>query len=95
MACDYFSFHLHRYLCLQKKVAASEVFETYTKKHPNITKQRRGPPFLLPLLNFLWLLLSTIERFDGMGSIGGREEGLVFHFWELQYSQGLEIIFTI
>ncbi|XP_042205789.1 Golgi to ER traffic protein 4 homolog [Homarus americanus] len=49
-----------QYLCLQKKVAASEVFETYTKKHPNITKQR-GPPFLLPLLNFLWLLLSTIE----------------------------------
>ncbi|XP_071521488.1 Golgi to ER traffic protein 4 homolog [Panulirus ornatus] len=49
-----------QYLCLQKKVAASEVFETYTKKHPNITKQR-GPPFILPLLNFLWLLLSTIE----------------------------------
>lgn len=50
-----------RYLCLQKKVAASEVFETYTKRHPSITKQR-GPPFILPLLNFLWLLLSTIER---------------------------------
>uniref|UniRef100_A0A0P4WP96 Golgi to ER traffic protein 4 homolog n=1 Tax=Scylla olivacea TaxID=85551 RepID=A0A0P4WP96_SCYOL len=49
-----------QYLCLQKKVAASEVFETYTKTHPTITKQR-GPPFILPLLNFLWLLLSTIE----------------------------------
>ncbi|KAK7018807.1 Golgi to ER traffic protein 4 [Halocaridina rubra] len=49
-----------QYLCLQKKVEASEVFEIYTKKHPNITKQR-GPPFILPLLNFLWLLLSAIE----------------------------------
>ncbi|XP_076041532.1 Golgi to ER traffic protein 4 homolog [Oratosquilla oratoria] len=53
-----------QYLCLQKKVAASDVFETYTKKHPNITKQS-GPPFLLPLLNFLWLLLTAIESGKG------------------------------
>ena len=50
-----------RYLCLQKKVAANQVFETFTTSHPTITKQQ-GPPFLLPLLNFIWLLLSAIDR---------------------------------
>ncbi|MCL4143283.1 UNVERIFIED_CONTAM: hypothetical protein GTU68_022241, partial [Idotea baltica] len=49
-----------QYLCLQKKVEASDVFETYTQKHPTI-KEQKGPPFLLPLINFLWLLLSAIE----------------------------------
>ncbi|RXG61237.1 Golgi to ER traffic protein 4-like protein A [Armadillidium vulgare] len=50
-----------QYLCLQKKVEASDAFQTYTAKHPTI-KDQRGPPFLLPLLNFLWLLLSAVER---------------------------------
>ncbi|KAB7505614.1 Golgi to ER traffic protein 4-like protein [Armadillidium nasatum] len=49
-----------QYLCLQKKVEASDAFQTYTAKHPTI-KDQRGPPFLLPLLNFLWLLLSAVE----------------------------------
>ena len=49
-----------QYLCLQKKVAAHDVFQKYTTQHPNIKKQK-GPPFFLPLLNFLWLLLSAID----------------------------------
>lgn len=51
-----------QYLCLQKKVAATDVFERYTTNHPDINKAPPGPPYLLPLLNFLWFLLLAVEK---------------------------------
>jgi len=48
-----------QYLCLQKRVVAVQVFEVYTHQHPAISQ---GPPYLLPLLNFLWFLLLATER---------------------------------
>lgn len=47
-----------QYLCLRNKVTANLVFFTYAERHPNIN---HGPPFLMPLLNFVWFLLLTIE----------------------------------
>uniref|UniRef100_A0A1B6C9S1 Golgi to ER traffic protein 4 homolog n=1 Tax=Clastoptera arizonana TaxID=38151 RepID=A0A1B6C9S1_9HEMI len=47
-----------QYLCLQNKNTATLAFQSYTKHHPSINK---GPPYLLPLLNFIWFLLKTIE----------------------------------
>ncbi|XP_034192300.1 Golgi to ER traffic protein 4 homolog [Osmia lignaria lignaria] len=47
-----------QYLCLQNKAAAEEVFNSYTLQHPKI---KRGPPYLLPLLNFLFFLLKIID----------------------------------
>ncbi|KAL1452911.1 hypothetical protein WDU94_007095 [Cyamophila willieti] len=48
-----------QYLCLQNKVTAHQTFENYTSKHPNI--RTSGPPYYLPLLNFIWFLLKVIE----------------------------------
>lgn len=48
-----------QYLCLQNKVTASQTFNNYTKEHPRIRKTR--PPYLLPLLNFIWFLLQAVE----------------------------------
>ncbi|XP_043567269.1 Golgi to ER traffic protein 4 homolog [Chiloscyllium plagiosum] len=47
-----------QFLCLKNKNTASLVFTTYTEKHPSIEK---GPPFLQPLLNFIWFLLLAVE----------------------------------
>ncbi|XP_031846986.2 Golgi to ER traffic protein 4 homolog [Nomia melanderi] len=47
-----------QYLCLQNKVTAQEVFNSYTSRHP---KLNCGPPYPLPLLNFLFFLLKTID----------------------------------
>ncbi|XP_017881119.1 Golgi to ER traffic protein 4 homolog [Ceratina calcarata] len=47
-----------QYLCLQNKATAQEVFDYYTTQHPKINS---GPPYLLPLLNFLFFLLKTID----------------------------------
>ncbi|XP_076647496.1 Golgi to ER traffic protein 4 homolog [Halictus rubicundus] len=47
-----------QYLCLQNKATAQEVFNSYTSQHPKINS---GPPYLLPLLNFLFFLLKTID----------------------------------
>lgn len=52
-----------RFLCLKNKTSASVVFTTYTQKHPSIEK---GPPFVQPLLNFIWFLLLAV---DGYGVI--------------------------
>ncbi|KAG8222509.1 hypothetical protein J437_LFUL004545 [Ladona fulva] len=46
------------YLCLRNKSTANEAFKSYTSQHPNI---KRGPPYLLPLLNFIWFLLQAVE----------------------------------
>jgi len=51
-----------QYLCLKKRVTALEVFKIYTCQHPSILKTTVGPPYLLPLLNFLWFLLIAVER---------------------------------
>lgn len=47
-----------QYLCLQNLKTAQEVFDSYTSVHPKI---QIGPPFLLPLLNFIHFLLKSIQ----------------------------------
>ena len=47
-----------RFLCLKNKSSASVVFTTYTQKHPSI---ENGPPFVQPLLNFIWFLLLALD----------------------------------
>ncbi|XP_071443576.1 Golgi to ER traffic protein 4 homolog isoform X2 [Hetaerina americana] len=47
-----------QYLCLRNKSTANEAFKSYTSQHPCI---KRGPPYLLPLLNFIWFLLQAVE----------------------------------
>ncbi|ESO87201.1 hypothetical protein LOTGIDRAFT_154705 [Lottia gigantea] len=47
-----------QYLCLQNKDTANEVFSTFTANHPQIEK---GPPYVMPLLNFLSFLLLALE----------------------------------
>lgn len=46
-------------LCLNEISSAMETFQTYTKYHPKIS--RTEPPFILPLLNFVYFLLKIIE----------------------------------
>ncbi|KAL1494132.1 hypothetical protein ABEB36_009778 [Hypothenemus hampei] len=48
-----------QFLCLRNQITASQTFNTYTEQHPKIKKT--GPPFLLPLLNFIWFLLQAVE----------------------------------
>lgn len=48
-----------QFLCLRNLITANQTFNTYTKNHPTI--QKTGPPFLLPLLNFIWFLLQAVE----------------------------------
>ncbi|XP_053983907.1 Golgi to ER traffic protein 4 homolog [Hylaeus volcanicus] len=47
-----------QYLCLKNKATAQEVFNSYTSQHPKINS---GPPYILPLLNFLFFLLKVID----------------------------------
>ncbi|XP_031777306.1 UPF0363 protein CG9853 homolog isoform X2 [Nasonia vitripennis] len=47
-----------QYLCLQNAEAAEEAFTSFINQHPKIAKQ---PPFILPLLNFSFFLLKTIQ----------------------------------
>lgn len=47
-----------RFLCFNNKTTASVTFYSYTANHPAIMS---GPPFVLPLLNFLWLLLIAVD----------------------------------
>ncbi|XP_030888032.1 Golgi to ER traffic protein 4 homolog isoform X2 [Leptonychotes weddellii] len=47
-----------QFLCLKNKNSASVVFTTYTQKHPSI---ENGPPFVQPLLNFIWFLLLAVD----------------------------------
>ncbi|UYV76334.1 GET4 [Cordylochernes scorpioides] len=49
-----------QYLCLSNKSCASVVFWTYIENHPEMVN--KGPPFLLPLLNFLWFLLLAVDE---------------------------------
>lgn len=46
-------------LCLKEIQSAMETFQTYTKYHPKIA--RTDPPFIMPLLNFVFFLLKIIE----------------------------------
>lgn len=48
-------------LCLRNIQMATEAFNKYTGSHPTI-KNDKGPPYLFPLLNFLWFLLRAIEQ---------------------------------
>uniref|UniRef100_A0A224Z4T5 Protein containing DUF410 domain n=1 Tax=Rhipicephalus zambeziensis TaxID=60191 RepID=A0A224Z4T5_9ACAR len=47
-----------QYLCLRNPSTASVVFLAYTRRHPSV---HPGPPYYLPLLNFLWFLLLAVE----------------------------------
>ncbi|KAM7297363.1 Golgi to ER traffic protein 4 homolog [Ixodes scapularis] len=47
-----------QYLCLRNPSTATLAFWAYTRRHPSVP---RGPPFYLPLLNFLWFLLLAVE----------------------------------
>ncbi|XP_071509251.1 Golgi to ER traffic protein 4 homolog B-like [Diadema antillarum] len=47
-----------QYLCLRNKTTASLTLRVYTENHPAI---KSGPPFILPLLNFIWLLLLAVK----------------------------------
>ncbi|XP_011304857.1 Golgi to ER traffic protein 4 homolog [Fopius arisanus] len=47
-----------QYLCLHNEFAAQKALDSYTSRHPKINN---GPPYLLPLLNFLSFLLKTIQ----------------------------------
>lgn len=49
-----------QYLCLSNHTTATQTFANYTQQHPSI--RRQGPPYLFPLLNFIWFLLQAIER---------------------------------
>lgn len=46
-------------LCLNETTAAAETFATYTKYHPKIACSE--PPFITPLLNFIYFLLRAVE----------------------------------
>lgn len=49
-------------LCLRNIEMATEAFNKYTGSHPTI-KNDKGPPYLFPLLNFIWFLLRAIEQY--------------------------------
>lgn len=46
-------------LCLKEITSAVDTFHTYIKFHPKIS--RTDPPFVMPLLNFVFFLLKIIE----------------------------------
>ncbi|XP_026725321.1 Golgi to ER traffic protein 4 homolog [Trichoplusia ni] len=48
-------------LCLRNVQMANETFNKYTGLHPRINNNK-GPPYLFPLLNFLWFLLRAVEQ---------------------------------
>lgn len=50
-----------QYLCRNNASTAQETFIVYTEKHPSIRKI--GPPYIFPLLNFLWFLLKAVQGF--------------------------------
>jgi hypothetical protein len=47
-----------QFLCLRNKLTAEVCFNKYTTQHPAVEK---GPPFVRPLLNFLWMLLIAVD----------------------------------
>jgi len=47
-----------QYLCLRNRITAENAFKSYTTLHPQVEK---GPPYVYPLINFLWMLLIAIE----------------------------------
>ena len=53
-----------QYLCLSNLSTATVAFKIYTANHPAIKAEPPNdpkPPFLMPLLNFVWFLLLTVE----------------------------------
>lgn len=50
-----------QFLCLRNIAMAIDTFKCYTGQHPSI-KNDKGPPFLFPLLNFIWFLLRAVEE---------------------------------
>lgn len=50
-----------QFLCLRKLKMANDTLNQYTHLHPTISRNK-GPPFLFPLINFLWFLLRAVEK---------------------------------
>lgn len=48
-------------LCCENVTMANQTFFEYTRKHPGIKKTQ--PPFSMPLLNFVYFLLSSVNCF--------------------------------
>nr|CAI5850683.1 unnamed protein product [Callosobruchus analis] len=48
-----------QYLCLKNKNTANQTFASYTEQHPRI--RRSGPPYLFPLLNFIWFCFRLLR----------------------------------
>lgn len=49
-------------LCLRNLQMALDAFYKYTALHPSIKDDKKKPPYMTPLLNFLWFLLYAIEQ---------------------------------
>ena len=47
-------------LCLRKHIVAAVTLKSYTDSHPSL-REKKGPPYKHPLLNFVWLLLLAIQ----------------------------------
>jgi len=58
-----------QYLCLKKNLMAAAAFHAYTTDHPSLQGEAvKGPPFsTYPLLNFVWLLLISIQNSQSIG----------------------------
>lgn len=54
-----------QYLCLKKHLVAAVAFYAFTTGHPKIQK---GPPYSVPLLNFVWFLLLAIETSSSLSA---------------------------
>ncbi|KAH9392576.1 Golgi to ER traffic protein 4 [Tyrophagus putrescentiae] len=54
-------------LAAEKKQLAQVVFKVYTSRHPAI--ENVEPPFLKPLLNFIFFLLSAIDNHSGKTNV--------------------------
>lgn len=65
-------FFAQRLLVLKNRRSAMGIFSTYTQTHPAF-RNLEGPPYQdVPLLNFIWFLLLSTERYDG-GEIASGE----------------------
>lgn len=66
-------------LCIKNEQLANNAFFCYTSKHPKISCGK--PPFISPLLNFVFFLMVAIDKFRGKSQI--------FDFLRNQYSNSL------
>ena len=58
LSISFSTFCSFSYLCFKNKTTAEVCFNCYTSNHPMMES---GPPFVRPLLNFLWLLMLAVD----------------------------------